>query len=177
MEYVSQQELVKKLIGAVDLQLCGHVMATTVKFRNINNVIQKSNFMNIQRIISSYIITGSVIGILFSIGYPEYINHLLSIILFCLTLWAGIISTKMPLQKALKLYIVIFIFQLLSFKIGNIDFSYGVGLNLIHYIKLDSFRVESTVLSLSHSNIISPTTNGSNHFGINLINHHTEAQG
>lgn len=125
--------------------------------------------MRIQKLLSAYIIIGSLMGIFFSIGYEQYANRIFSVLLFCLSLWAGFMTFKMQFQKALRIYFIIFISELISFKVGNIDFSYGVGLNFVHYFDIRSLRADSSILSLSHSSFISKGIIPNGFIGVNFI--------
>ena len=123
--------------------------------------------MKIEKALAYLFIGFCLVGLIFSVGQPDYINRALSIGMFGIPMIALIWAAKRAPEKIWTLLIIICLLQVFSLKTGFLLYNYSTGLGYISYFSWDNLRHTSDLAQFSTFKIFSTTPEAGLSIGIN----------
>lgn len=121
------------------------------------------------KFLSNIFLTFCAIGIVFSIAQQHYVNRILSVLIFSISIVAIIWVRKNRPEKLWTILMIVSIMQLFSFKIGLISYKFIVGTGLISYFDAKTFRHQTDLFQLSTFNFFTPLNESDFVIGVNFL--------
>ncbi len=125
--------------------------------------------MKIQKILTWFIILGSILGIIFSTGYISYAGRLFSLVVFAGSLAFGVWYLRSTYENKQLLLLLFFGLQVFSFSTGDFNYVFSVGIGYFNYFEISTMKHTSSFLTSSFLNFWDTAKNNENVIGVNLV--------